>query len=238
MAPINITSIRIIRTNLNLVNQIGAITALDAILSGHMTVVPSDKGYGMIIKELFDYNYDTRSSNAGENKFPQYVYDTFKSLIDHKEKAMISIHSLERILDKSLLSLLAHDIVKVEDESDDELDDPMGIQDYATNVVIKDFGIDWIDSSDTKNLIKPRLFEVFTNLKEVSIHAYEYPFSLSGFLSNLQNTSIAKVRIKGNLELDKVAALSSFSPIRLYKEHQYDIKVTGIVDHGLEINKL
>ena len=73
--PLNITSIRIIESSLNLEEPMSAITALDSILSTayiEETEISGDDQYGVIMGEIFNYN-----TSKKEMIFNEYVYGTF-----------------------------------------------------------------------------------------------------------------------------------------------------------------
>ena len=69
--PINITSIRIIKTRDNFETYIKAITALDCVISdnlNHDNKILSTSKYGLIIDHLFDYIAPDSSMDNTRNK--------------------------------------------------------------------------------------------------------------------------------------------------------------------------
>ena len=202
---LNITSIRIIQTNINLKTYIGAITALDSIISGNLSYsnpVSEDSKHCRIIKNLFNHASDAQLSSLDKIKILPYIMETFKTLIQHKEKIDVNIPNVHLYMkEKNLLELLFDDLVRD------------GKEDIGS----------WIQSDAKTNLLKPAVFQIFHNVKELHIDARYYPFSLSEFLSRIQDTSIDEVSIDiGNKDL----AGSNWKVIQdQYKEQQFDIDI-------------
>ena len=209
-SPLNVSSIRLIETGVNLESHIAAITALDCIISGSLwpdNAISEDSTHGTVIKNLFDRNDGLKSSTT-KIKFSPYIYQSFQCFIAHKTKVKIDIDDVDGYLeDKELLELLFYDLVRKVD----------------------------IEEDVTDNVIKPRLFQVLKNVKEVTINAYDYPFSLIEFLSTIANTSINKVIIKTYVKTcSSLKASSDFEIIKAkYKAQQFDIAVDG---HEIKID--
>ena len=140
--------------------------------------------------------------------------------------------------------MLFYDIIRVD-------------SDYETDKAISC----WIDESNTQNLLKPIVFEIFRNVKEIEIRASCYPFSLLILLSRIQNTSVNKVVIKGHgdiwsslaskLSFDKIMTYgdrdirsilesrSSFkSIVNRFKENEFEIKIDDHDEDKLVICKI
>ena len=119
--PLNIVSIRMIKNKMNLETYIGAITALDCIISGNLfkdnTIYEHSK-YRNIIKSLFLYKSDPELSSDNTMEFDPYIYQTFNSFICHKEQIVFEIENIRKYLkDKRLLQLLFYHSVKEKDDS-------------------------------------------------------------------------------------------------------------------------
>ena len=108
-SPLNIKSIRLIETRMNLESHIGAITALDCIISRNLyrdNAISEHSNYGTIIKNLFDNN-DSSQSTASNIRFSPYIYQSFNCFIAHKEKIRICLMNVARyVKDRQLLQLL------------------------------------------------------------------------------------------------------------------------------------
>ena len=168
----NVESIRIISNNLNLEKVIGAITALDNIISKKINaanVIPSDSGYVDLLSVLFVYIV----SGKKEKKWNEYIFDTFHSFVQNKIQINIDIRKLAyNVKDEGLLNLIF----------------------YNLDIDNKDFE----NSSNLINLIRPQIFKIFDNVQQITIRTEEYGFSLFGFLSLIENTKINKARISGD----------------------------------------
>ena len=164
---INVSSIRIIEHNLNLESAIGAITALDNIISnkiyGRIHTISSASGYGSKLSVLFD----SALRGTKGKKLNQYVFDTFLCFAKNKTKIDINIDKLASyVQDKALVNLVFHEVDKNDDETKEE---------------------------NLKNLIRPQMFQIFDNVQEIAIDTGGYyKFSASRFLSLIENTKINK----------------------------------------------
>ena len=187
--PLNITSIRIIETCSNLEKQISAITALDAIISNNHNKVSKDSEYGPVLEELFSYSLSSK-----QQRYNKYLYQTFQCFVNHKQKIEISIPYIDLcVKDKALRKVLFYDIVcKKEDKDNPDISG-------------------WIDLNNKENLVKPDLFNIFKNIKEITIIASYgyYPCSLLLLSSIIQSTPATKVTIYVRYEETWKAVASS-----------------------------
>ena len=189
--PLNVSSIRIIEDRSNVQSAIQAISALDHILSESSPLASSNKKYGLILGDLFNYFCSLQPSLPNSIKYHEYVYQSFKSLVHFKTIIKIDIHSIAtQVHDAVLRKLIIPTLIRKEYER-------------------KDF-FSWIaDDQNQENLINPVIFIIFKQVKEVEIntsggihqdehtlsHGYHYPFSWLSLLSMIKMTSIKRVKI-------------------------------------------
>ena len=216
----NITSIRIIKIRLNLEIGIGAMTALDDIISQNISEsnqVSGDSDYGAIINHLFNQTLNEAGTESQRSGHP-YLYDTFKCFRLHKTEISIRIHDMYHyVKDNKLLKVLFDDIVEEEPRKEhDNFDDVQGKQ----------------------NLMKRDVFKIFENVHTLYIQAtkaigkYVYPFSMLSFLDVIQDTMLKKIEIRVEWNgifkihpwLGNASSSSGFSAIMTaYKEKQFEI---------------
>ena len=164
--PINITSIKLIKSCSNLGSLIRAITILDNCISGNVNHYISEYEYGKKLSALFNYFINGKL----ENKWNKFVYDTFECFIKNKKRMDIDIDKVSRYVgDQDLLNLMFHSL-------------------NADSTAI-------MDEKDSTNLIKQSMFEIFENVEEINIQSNEHSFSLFGFLEIISETKITKVTI-------------------------------------------
>ena len=191
---------------MNLEQYIGAITAFDSIISDNIdgsNEIPSESSSGSILSDLFKY-YTGSKLEEYKRTFPKYIYQTFNTFRKHKQKIKIDMDFINDYLhDKILLNLLFDNVVRDEDGS-------------------------WIEVDNKQNVLKSDVLELLQNVNRIEIdYAWNYPFSLLQFLSNIENTSVTKVSIwigsKGVFELK---SSTYFDKIRNdYKAKQFEIKL-------------
>ena len=227
--PLNLASIRIIQSNLNLRKYIQAITAFDCILSANIhstNKIPKTARYGEIVSHLMAdaLDNDSRTSD-NDRKLHRYIYQTFKTFIQNKEKLEIDIYNISQyVKDRKLSGLFFDSIVKYK---------LSGTPDITS----------WLYMEDVlkQNMIKSQIFELLPNIKEIHIFfkfGY-YPFPLLALLSRIENTSINKVRIcigerKPCSLLDKCPGFPIIQD--KFKEKQFEIKIDHFMQDIL-INK-
>ena len=188
---------------MNLEQYIGAITSFDSIISNNLwSDIPEESKYGSILSVLFKYSTD---SNLEYSKItlPQYIYQTFNTFRKHKQKITINMDDIDRYLkDKILLNLLFDNVVRVR---------------YGS----------WIEVDNKQNVIKSDVLELLQNVNQIEIDAYDYPFSLLQFLSNIENTSVNKVSIDiGKKGVSSLKSSTYFDEIRnKYKAKQFEIEL-------------
>ncbi len=84
--PINIKTIRIRQTNENFCKFIRPLLYLDSLLNG---ADPYDvKGINILLKDIqmILYLMEWKLGQKPNNKYPQYVFDTFKCFCNHKKQ--------------------------------------------------------------------------------------------------------------------------------------------------------
>ena len=174
--PINVTSIRIIEDNLNLEEVIGAISALDDIISNKIDSETEDKissscGFGLKLSVLFDYILYGRK----EKNWNQYIFDTFHCFAKSKIKIDIKLQGLKfYVQDRDLLNLIFYKLA------------------FKNKEIMHE--------ENVTNSIRPEIFKVFDNAKEITIRTGSgggYGFSLFGFVSLITKTKINKATITG-----------------------------------------
>ena len=181
--PLNIVSVRIMKDRMNLENQIAALSALDTMLSMNEdrdTINVQNPLIKPILKELFA---DISPRPASERKLYPYIYDTFHCFRKHKTKIEIELGDLIELKKKDkkgLVDMLFYDLGYLQ-----------RIQQNSWEKIEKSCNKEQI------NLMRPCLFEIFGNVKEIYINAYDldgaeypcwYPFSLLSLLSIIGDT--------------------------------------------------
>lgn len=199
--PLHIKSIRKVKSNMNLEEPIGAITALDSLLTADTTansLKGMDNKKASIIKELIEY----KLISGKKQIFDKYVYDTFECFINHKETISFIPYYFyeENMKDEKLLDLLIYEYKDTK---------------RLTNV------ISWDDVDDRRNLMKPEIFQVFTNLKTINV-SIEYPVSLLALLSMIKDTSVENVAMP-------VIASTLFPSSSVLKSIESEYKKEGFV---------
>ena len=175
--PLNITSIRIMRTASNLENLIGALTVFDNIISGEQHYEPLSSSI----------KYDTLAALMGyfvhnklEKKLNEYIYKTFDCFRKNKRKIIINLSLLNNITGKHLVSPYMHDMTKTD---------------------CKEFI--YRPESDMTNLFKPDLLRFLNHLTHITIDSqslrgqYEFIISLLGLLSIIKYSTIQEITILG-----------------------------------------
>ena len=213
-----------IENKINLKKYVSALTVLDIIISGGRNLesaISEGAKHGATINTLFDHILNP-GSESNKIKLHPYVYDTFRCFIDHKEEITIEMDEVWQpliVTDKELLDVLFHDVFYKEEYDEDVSS--------------------WIDKDGTDNLIKPALFQVFHNIKVVRFQASDFPFSLLGFLSTIENTSIEYIFIqipsRGDLG-SVIQASPSFVVIKdEYKAKGYNIEISEYSSIHIEL---
>ena len=216
--PLNTTTIRLISDRVNLNKQIKAITAFDNVITLTNTPeISEDAGHGFIIRKLVE------SLKEKQYKFHPYVHDTFKCFCDNKKEIRITRYLAENVKDQALSDVLIPELVQQEWYDEDDLSV-------------------WFGDNKTQNMINPMIFDLFQNLKEVYIYGEYHPFSLSSFLSMIQNTSIRKVTIEiEGFSIMITSTSAEYVELKTkYKEKQYEMEIQhegGCYDDSLIISK-
>lgn len=217
--PLQIQSIRIISNYTNLEKQINAITALDNILSNNVrsdNSIQNGNNYGSIISELMNAKRTTPI-------FHPYLYKTFAAFIAHKKEIKIRLFWIDRcVFDTTLENLLFYSIKEKEASHDIS---------------------DWVSDTNTDNMMRPQVFQMFTDVREVYINLLSgigtrcYPLSLFSLLTVIEGTSVNKVTIYiGSIIAYALSSSPSFLSIeQRFKSKQFAIIVDGMY---LRINKL
>ena len=173
--PINISSIRILESRLNLEKMIGAMTVLDNCISDNIHWANTIDQYesnkhSAKLKALFNYVLN----NKLEKIYNQYIYNTFDCFRRNKKELIIDLWDLGvHCKDQELSSLILcqlNEKHKKQQIADDEIS-------YC---------------------LHSRLFYIFPNVVKVVIersHKYFNRLSLFGLISVIQNTNVREVRI-------------------------------------------
>ena len=209
--PLVIASIRMVEDQINLESYVAAITALDNVLSNNLfndNEITKDSKQGIIIKHLIKHHVNLQSTTS-KRQLPSYVYQTFESFVNHKRKIDIDINNANTYIEDEELS--------------EELFDNLAKgwrRDHSVTA--------WVDAKSDKNLIKSSVLRMFINVKDVIITGtYRNAFSLIGFLSRIQNTSIKNVTI--HVEPEVCSFLKSSTEFKLikteYEAKKFNIKV-------------
>ena len=179
--------------------------------------IKKDDKYGVIIGELFNYVLNGNSmALQKESLMNPYIYDTFRCFVEHKTRIEIHLGDTHaNTEDKALIDLLFYEL-----KAD-------GV-DYSNNHE-SDSG-----NSEYRNLLRPRVFQVFPNIEQIYIivsgrssTGLVYPFSLLLFLDMIKDTLVKQIRLRS---LDKqwlgdLEAQSEFVPIASkYKEMNFEME--------------
>lgn len=200
---LNISSIIIQSTCTNLENLIRPLTILDNILSKNVTktnIIPDNTKDVMLLEDLFC------SVICGKQyKGNQYVWNTFKAFVNHKERLDICIDLLVKYCQNNgLLKLLVTDIVKAEE------------------------GEKYLESKYVnKNLLRRQILSIFNKVTHLFIYGKNYPISLESLLSLIDGTQIKRVSMSG-CEWLREPTLPSFIHIsRKYRKAGFEIIFNG-----------
>ena len=169
---LDVYSIRLMETSLNLEEVISAITALDILMSPGTP--PSTYFHGEVISSLFNCilydNVDT--------KFTPYTLETFKLFARNKQKMHIDLRTLAKYNEKDDWKLVNVIINR--------------LRSFAWNA-------EYNMNIENVNMLKPELFNIFTNINDLVIEqsgGSPYFFSLFELLSLIQGTTVKTVKIK------------------------------------------
>ena len=204
---LNINSIRLMETSLNLEKAISAITVLDVLISPG-SEQPSSYKHGKVLTSLFDYILHDKL----DKKLNEYIYNTFNLFAKNKQKIYIDFPKLDaynKNEDGNLVNLLVDKIHAFD-----------GNKEHGMNM-------------DNINILRPEFFYVFPNINFVSITAWDmfedghYVFSLSELLSLIQDTKLNTVRIESSEWMETLWESSSGIFIEMYAKKNFNIRMDG-----------
>ena len=154
--PLNVNTIRIIEDRSNLRKQVQAITKFDeSITLINPPRIPANSDDGSIMLNII------KTSMGHQNKYHEYVNDTFKCFMNNKKHIRLNVESLvDWIKDQVFLDL----IIPIRHE--------LNMYEYSSDISC------WIDVDNNQNIMNPDLFKLFRNVKTMEIEARFYPFSL------------------------------------------------------------
>ena len=181
---LNIASIRIIEHRVNLEGIIGALTALDNILSNNVSrdySVAATSKIGGVLRRLFEAKLFGAKLTCNP-----YVAETFKCFVHHKTKIQIETHQIyEHVEDQEILNGLFYDICGM---------------DHTNEVSVSDLNI-----YKDRNLPKRILFDIFHNVQVLEIVITNtdfwtkaekiYPISWFTLLNLIKDTLLNEVNI-------------------------------------------
>ena len=223
--PINIYSIRVIKTCTNYEEIILAMTLFDNVISGNIYVEHKEesssfKDYTRILKHLlFDKN---------RNTFSQFIYWSWRLFIRNKTEIEIDISDLNKYIGHFGFSKLLFCDFKTYEYSDG--DDRV-----------------YLMTTDNTNLIKEEILKIFSNVTYIFIRGTEnrfsrnyWSFSLLQLLTLINETGINRVKILANTHtspswLSCLWNKSSSSLIHAYKCKGFEIKYNN---PSVYINKI
>ena len=222
--PLNISSVRIIKTASNYGSVSEAITAFDACISGQTKIRNNDASqkYGVVIAKLIEAeltgNYDG---------IDDYIIKTFHAFTEGRKKIEIKIPDLvDAINDKKLLNNVIVDPEMIE------------FKNGETEFIRR-------SEMDNTNLLNPKLVKLFRNCEEIKMwmNKYKenniYTFSLMALLSIIQDSLIRRLELviwwkefeddgetkcKELSWIDVLWQSSSEEIVQKYKEKGFDIK--------------
>ena len=177
---LQINTIRILQTASNLKTIISAMTAFDLLLFD-TTDKPSTCHHGKLISSLFDYILHDKL----DKKFNEYIYQTFKVFTKSKQKISIDLNQLfwyDEKDDGELVNLIVNNLTRF------DFDVQKGYKEYEECRM----------NMDNINMLRPQLFNIFTNVNYLKIDAsYYYIFSLTELLSLMEGTTINTIEVRG-----------------------------------------
>ena len=215
--PINISSIRIIKTKRNYQEIIQAITILDNILSGNIEEKISKKSL-LILNHLI--------VERKENKFDPFIYNSWKTFLQKKTEIKIDMDNLNKyITDLGFLGLIFGG---------------RGLELHRRDLFDDNFKNNYYIPDDMTNILKLNVLNVFPNLQTMVIGwLEEHPFSLHQLALLLKDTKIKMVEIeaaKNSSWLFYLWSDKSSSLIKAYKNKGYSIEVDGKFDYTFVIS--
>ena len=207
---LHIKSIRLMETSQNFEKVISAMTALDILISD--VLLPSTYKHGKIISSLFNHILNDEL----DQKFNPYIIETFKLFAANKQKIYIDLCELDRYNkqdDGTLVNLIVNELKA------------FGYFDEYSECEMNMGNI---------NILKPQLFDIFKNVNYLEIHTdiYKgYLFSLTEFLSVIEDTTVNEVWIKGGF-MKQLWQSSSAIFIETYAKKNFDISYPGGSNSG------
>ena len=163
------------------------------------------------MRKLFDITLGNDSS-IDINK---YILGTFRCFIRNKTRLNINFNELKKAF------------------KDDEDDSFLDLFLFERNEIKEwnEYKFERRDESDYSNLIKPEIFELFTNIEEITIDIRKeyYTLSLIALLSIIKDTNVRHVIIEGKGYSDKswlevLWNTASQDIIDKYSRQQFNIK--------------
>ena len=174
LTPINISSIRIIESSKKYEDVFGALCLLDQCLSDEKPESKYQSGKHIkILNKLFNYKLD----KTEEKEFDEYVLDTFRCYVSHKQELVISLDHMDYVKNKDRLKVIFYSLEK---------------QDKIRS------------NDDYTNLMKKELFTIFTKVERMSITVNEYwTLSIYQLLIMIESTSLQQVKITMKIKSKK-----------------------------------
>lgn len=212
---LNVSSIIIQKTSLNLETLIRALTTLDKILSNSVRpeyVISDNVEDTIIISHLF-------STKLGDGVFTgnEYAWNTFNSFIMSKEKLRFDISTLNNYCNnKKLLNVIFDDIVYMTGDIDT----------YDDLIVNKN-----------QNLLKAGILKLFQNVTTLQMWCDEYAVSLESVLTLIKGTQIKVVEIhSSDMWLPLVTSSKSYDEIKSeYEKANFDMEIDDWAEESVII---
>ena len=199
--PVNIHSIKLMKTSLNLEKVISAITTLDILISDECSP-PLTYFHGKILSSLFSYILNDKL----DRNFDKYILKTFKLFITNKQKLDINLPQLynyNKKDDGKLVNLIVNELTAFSGYDE--------YQDCKMNM-------------ENINMARPQLFNIFKNVNYVSIYASnEFFLSLFELLSLIEGTIVHTVEIRAGNWINKLWESSSETFVEIFTNKNYNI---------------
>merc|ERR1712228_460006 len=169
---IKVHTLRLMETKENFQEFVAAIWYLDAMLTGAMHSIKSNKKIHFIIENLMNHNLNKPVSAT----FPAYIYEQFSCFALNKKQIILDLVCLS-YGDAKMNNLILSSLKRRQYNKEKKRED-----------------------TDVSNLIRSEFLSIFSNIQTLTIWAayntFSWSFSLIGLLSLISESDLSQIIIK------------------------------------------